>query len=299
MEQIQKGTVIALGMFDGMHMGHQALISRAVELGRQHDLLSMVYTFYNHPMEVFAKAPVLLSTPEQRRTLMLEMGVDIVEMPVFDEPTAHMPPEDFASLLAEKYRAKWVVAGYNYTFGYKGAGDVALLSRLGAHLGFEVCMMQPVEYQEAPVSSSRIRKAIEQGSMELAHAMLKRPYSLQGRVGEHRHIGRTLGFPTANLLPEAGRALPLPGVYATIAKTTEGRFPAVTNVGNNPTVQGKCTTIETHILDFSADLYGQCLSVEFYHRLRGEKTFASRQELAQQITQDAAAAKALFLRKNQ
>ncbi len=291
-----RSTAIALGMFDGMHIGHCALISRMVDIARNNSLTSMVYTFSNHPMGVFATAPKVLSTVEERLAMMRALGVERVEMVTFDRALADMSPEDFAKMLVERYDVKAVVAGFNYTFGKAGAGKEDELRRLGEELGFSVEVLPPVLFLGSPVSSTRVRKALESGDAAGALDMLGHPYRLDGRVLANRHIGREMGFPTANLEPTGDKLLPKAGVYATVANVEGRRLPAVTNIGDNPTVQGKKVTVETHILSFDGDLYGKPLQVEFLSRIRDEQRFGSRAELAHQIGRDVETARQLFAR---
>ena len=187
-----------------------------------------------------------------------------------------------------------VVAGFNYTFGDRGAGDTALLKTLGEELGIAVRVLGPVSYENEPVSSTRIRAWLEQGELETANAMLGTCYALSGAVTANRRIGHALGFPTANLEGYGNKVLPLSGVYAARAFVAGEAFNAVTNVGNNPTVEGRSTTVETHLLDFERDIYGMPLRVEFVARLRGEVKFPSREALAAQIAADAAHARAIL-----
>ena len=292
-------SVIALGMFDGMHIGHCALLRQAVALAQANHVCSIAYTFENHPLSVFGVAPRLLSTSQERRQIMRGLGIDRVEMPEFDQKLADLAPEKFASILVEHYGAVAVVAGFNYTFGKGGKGTVDTLETLGSKMGYTVHVVKPVLYHGAPVSSSRIRQALAQGAVDCAADMLGRPYILAGQVNANRQIGTQIGFPTANLEPQANRMLPKSGVYATIAQTPMGRFPAVTNVGNNPTVHGKKMTIETHLLDFTGDLYGAVLQVEFHRYIREEHTFPSKAALAAQIGRDVAFAKGIFEQNQQ
>jgi len=287
-------TVIALGMFDGMHLGHRALIGRAAEIARREGLQSMVYTFENHPGGLFGAGVPLLSTPAERRKAIGDMGIDRVEFAVFDRAMAEMPPEDFAAMLAEQYRPHTLVAGFNYTFGHKAAGTVADLRAFGARYGFAVHREEPVMDEGQPVSSTRIRAMLLDGDAEGAARLLGRPYGFTGTVIRCRHIGTSLGFPTANLAPPEGKLLPRSGVYVSRAVTAEGAFPAVTNLGDNPTVAGREITIETHILDYRGDLYEKTLTVEFLVYLRPERKFPSREALAKQIGKDVAESRRLW-----
>ena len=179
-----------------------------------------------------------------------------------------------------------LVVGYNYTCGVRGAGTPETLAEIGKTLGFSVLVVPPVLLEGAPVSSTRVREALEQGDVELAQRMLKRRYTLAGTVIENRRIGRRIGFPTANIAPEENRVIPKDGVYATIACVNGADYSAVTNIGTNPTVHGDHLTIETHMIDFDQDIYGERLTVAFRRFLRGELMFSNLDELKEQIRRD-------------
>ena len=202
-------------------------------------------------------------------------------------------------MLVERFALQGAVVGFNYTFGDRGAGNTALLQALGKELGFAVQVIEPVSYDGAPVSSTRIRACLEEGELDAANAMLGACYALSGTVAANRRIGHTLGFPTANLEEYGNKVLPSPGVYAARAYVAGQVFQAVTNVGNNPTVEGKVTTVETHLLEFDRDIYGMPMRVEFVARLRGEIRFPSREALSKQIASDAARAREILAEAGQ
>ena len=261
--ETRKPAVVALGMFDGVHIGHQELLGRHVEL---------------------------LTGAEERRALLSMFGADEVYMERFDETIMHLSPEAFVRRLCGAWHVRGVVAGFNYTFGDRGAGTSDTLRALGKELGFSVMIVPKVSVDDEPVSSSRIRSLLQTGDVRMAARLLGRAYAVSGMVCPNRQNGRKIGFPTANLLPEPGRALPRHGVYVTEAITDAGTFRGVTNIGANPTVHGDRVTIETHLLGFSGELYGKHLEVRFLERIRGEHTFASLSELKTQIREDANAA---------
>lgn len=281
------GTVVALGMFDGVHLGHRALIRLAVETARERGGSAVVYTFSNHPAEVLGGVVRLLSGPEERRKELLSLGVAEVRMEPFTRELAAMTPEAFVERLRTLWKVSGVAAGFNYTFGARGAGTPETLSRLGERYGFTVNVAPAALYRGEPVSSTRIRAALEAGEAADAAEMLTRPYTLCGTVIANRRIGRRIGFPTANIAPDPARVLPENGVYATVASADGKSYPAVTNIGTNPTVGGRMLSIESHLLDYDGDLYGRELSVSFRYRIRGERTFSSVEELKNQIAQDA------------
>lgn len=285
--------VVALGMFDGVHIGHRALIGRAVEEAKLLRAEPAVFTFSNHPMDVLGGSVKLLSSMKERNAMIRALGIQELVSEPFTCQLAALEPEAFVGLLQARWDVKSVVAGYNYTFGSRGLGTPETLERIGRERGFSVLVVPPVLYEAEPVSSTRVREAVERGDMQLAGAMLGRKYSLSGRVVKNRRIGRRIGFPTANIEPEERRVLPPDGVYATIAYVGGAAYRAVTNIGSNPTVNGDKLSIETHILNFDADIYGEVLTVAFHCFLRGEMKFAGVEEMKRQIEQDVLQAAAI------
>lgn len=285
--------IVALGMFDGVHRGHQALLRQAVEEAEKQGCQSMAFCFENHPATVFGKEVPLLSTPQQRKNWMLSLGIDRVEMIPFTKEFASLTSEAFLNYLMEQYPVKGLVAGFNYTFGRYGRGTEKTLVRLGKKQKLSVHIVEPVYYGDAPISSSRIREALLNGEAMKAREMLGRPYTLTGQVVSARGIGKSLGYPTANLQTE-GMLWPKDGVYATAARVGGEVFAAVTNVGNNPTVAGQQRTVETHLLEVRADLYDRELEVAFLKRMRDEHRFPTLADLKFQIGRDALAATALY-----
>lgn len=286
--------VIALGMFDGVHMGHRALLKHAVETARERNVLSVAYTFTNHPKSLFGQTPKLLFTEQERRNCIKSLGFDRVQMEVFDKELAILSPEAFVEYLQEEYDVRVFVVGFNYTFGQGRKGTPETLTEIGKTHGFEVHVIPPVLFQGDTVSSTRIRQLITTGKIADANSMLLEPYSLTGTVVKNRRIGTTLGFPTANILPPAEKALPATGIYVT-SVLHEGRsYEAVTNVGTNPTVNGSTLTVETYLMDYEGDLYGKELTVSFHKRLRDEIRFDSKEALIAQIKQDVVAAREYF-----
>ncbi len=278
--------VVALGMFDGMHIGHRALIRHASDLAHALGVRTVVDTFSNHPSEVLGGSVRMLSSADTRREQMLLAGADEVRMRTFTREYAAWSPERFVQEELRLWDVRAFVVGFNYSFGSKGAGTPETLCLLGKQYDFAVETVQPVLYRGAPVSSSRIRAALEAGDVAAAADMLGRKYALAGDVVANRRIGRRIGFPTANILPPANRVLPMAGVYATIVQTDAGRYKAMTNIGTNPTVGGKQLSIESHLLDFNGDLYGKPITVRFCFRIRDEHRFSDVEALRQQLLQD-------------
>lgn len=284
---------IALGTFDGVHSGHRAIIERAKKQAEVLDMEPMIYTFTSHPMALFGKQPPLLMTEKERIELLKSMNCAL-EADEFTAEYASTEPEAFVKMLIDRFDMGCAVAGFNYTFGKYGRGDMQLMKRLGEELGFDVVSVSAVMLDDEPVSSTRIRACLETGEVSLAAKMLARPYSITGPVVKNRGIGRTLDYPTANISGWDKRAVPKAGVYATYAVLNGERTAAVTNIGHNPTVNGEHTTIETHLLDFDADIYGQTLTVEFMERIRGEICFPNVDALAAQMKADGEKARYLL-----
>lgn len=286
---------VAVGNFDGVHLGHQALLAAVVARARAVSGAAVALTFDPHPVRLLRpeRAPSALLTFDQKVLLLAEAGVERLAVLPFDRALAALGPEAFArEVLRGALGARSVVVGANFRFGHKRAGDAAELRRLGQALGFEVVSLGPVSAGGRPVSSTRIREALAQGDVESARALLGRPYRVEGRVVKGDARGRALGFPTANLDPW-NELLPRHGVYVARCGLT-GESPsraAVVNVGRRPTFDGREVCAEAHLLDFSGDLYGQALRVDFVARLRDEHRFASAQALVDQIGADVEAAR--------
>lgn len=285
--------VIALGTFDGVHIGHRAIINKAIETAKPLGMQAMIYTFTGHPMALFGKQPPLLMAERERMDTLGNMGCAL-NADDFTADYAATEPESFVQMLLKRFDMGCAVAGFNYTFGKRGGGNMALMQKLGDRYGFGVVTVPAVMYAGQAVSSTRIRACLEAGSMADAGAMLGKPYSITGPIIKNRGIGRTLDYPTANISGWEDRAIPKPGVYATFALLDGVAMPAVTNIGRNPTVNGEKTTIETHLLDFEADIYGKTLTVEFVERIRGEILFPNVHALAAQMKADGEKARVIL-----
>ncbi len=290
-------SVVALGTFDGVHLGHREILARCVSRAKQDNVPSVVFTFHRHPLEVIRPqfAPQLLTDLEDKLALIQETGIENTVIARFDDEMARATPEEFVrEILVDSLRAKWVVVGFNYTFGWKAQGNAKGLMDLGEKYGFSVEVSKPVAVDGTVVSSTRIRTTLAKGDVEAAWAMLGRPFSIKGKIVRGDSRGKTLGYPTVNLDVPHGMTLPQHGVYAA-GVCVEGRmFAAVTNVGTRPTFQGETMSVETHIIGFEGDLYGETLRVLFAKRLRDEIKFASGEALACQISQDVERAKAVL-----
>lgn len=294
-------SVVALGTFDGVHLGHREVLRRCVSRAKQESVPSVVFTFHKHPLEVIRPqfAPELLTDLEDKLALIQDAGIENTVIARFDDEMARATPEEFVrESLVDSLRAKWVVVGFNYTFGWKAEGNAKSLKDLGEKYGFGVEVSKPVVVDGTVVSSTRIRTALAKGDVEAACEMLGRPFSIKGKIVRGHSRGMTLGYPTVNLDVSREITLPQRGVYASYVRVEGRMFKAVTNVGTRPTFQGEATTVETHIIGFEGDLYGETLRVLFAKRLRDEIRFESGEALAYQISQDVERAKAVLDRWN-
>jgi len=281
---------LALGMFDGVHVGHQELIGRMIRTARQGDARGVVATFKEHPKTVVApdRVPPALQTLEQRLRCLEQLGADGVWLIPFDAAFSRQSGGEFVHGLKERFGAlRSLHVGSRFTFGHRRSGNVALLQQLGQELGFDVDPVAPVRWDGDVVSSTRIRGLIQAGEFSAAARLLGRPWTLVGPVEKGEQIGRRLGVPTANVRA-AGMVLPPNGVYAAWARLPDRRVAAAVNVGRRPTVTGETAPlrVEAHLLDLELDLYGRNLELEFVRRLRPEQRFPSLDALAEQIRLD-------------
>jgi riboflavin kinase/FMN adenylyltransferase len=297
MEQTKR--VIALGFFDGVHRGHGALLRRVVERAAQEGAVPSAVTFDHHPKDLIpgAEKVPLLNTPADREELMHRLyGIREVMVLPFDAHMRDMYWRDFVTeLLVKEYGAVHLVAGHDFHFGRRGEGDPARLQALCQELGLGCDIIGKVELDGVTVSSTYIRALIDAGDMERAGQFLGHPHSLSGPVVHGKQLGRTIGIPTSNLVIPQGVLVPAFGVYATKVWIDGKDYQAVTNVGVRPTVEHTDrVTVEPWILDFDGDLYGQTIRVEFFKHLRGEKKFASVDELKGEILRNADQTRAYF-----
>lgn len=291
------GSCVTIGNFDGVHKGHQALISRVRELAGALDLPSVVMTFDPHPLRVFSKSrtPPFITLLEQKLELMDAMGVDYVFCVEFTRELAALSPEEFVrTYLVQALGVRQLVIGYDYAFGKGRMGGYDLLRRQGEEHGFAVEQLAPVIVGDDIVSSTRIREMVEAGNVWEARPLLGRFYRVAGRVvrGLNRG-GRLLGFPTANL-QLTDELFPSPGVYAVWAEVDGAVHPAVANIGFNPTFGNEVLSVEVHLLQYAGDLYDKPLRVHFVQRLRSEKKFSGLDELKEQIARDIALGKTIL-----
>ena len=294
----KENRVIALGFFDGVHLGHGALLSTVKARANELNAMAAAVTFDRSPKAMVGSAAIsLINTPEDRARLMkTEYGIEEVEVLPFDRAMMEMPWDVFVKdVLVGEFSAVHLVAGHDYRFGHKGQGTPEKLKQICRELGMGCDIIEKVELDGITISSTHIRGLIENGGMEEATRFLGHAHVLTGTVVKGQQVGRTIGIPTANLVIPAGVIIPAYGVYATRVVTKDGSYPAVTNVGVRPTVDdGRGVTVEPWILDFDGDLYGQSIRVEFHKKLRGEKKFASLEELRREILRNAEQTRAFF-----
>ena len=296
-----KPSVATVGVFDGVHVGHQMLLRRVVEEARARNAKAVVVTFDRHPLELLSPpdAPQLITTLRQRAEVFSELGVDVLLVLRFDDNFRQFPAEHFIErVLVEALGAVHLVVGANFRFGHGGTGTVEMLQELGRNHGFTVDVFKLLGGEEAEtqaVSSSLIRRQLAEGEVERVAEELGRPFRLEGHVVKGAGRGRGLGIPTANLDVPEKVILPKVGVYAGWMESKGERHPAVINVGFNPTFEDRDRPIvEVHALDFDGDLYGQVIGVEFTHRLRDELKFPDAESLMEEIRHDIARARELL-----
>ena len=288
----------AIGMFDGVHLGHQQVIRQTVEDARQHEGVAVAITFDCHPNSIVApeRNPPLIYSQSQKLRVIESLGIDSTLLIHFDRMFSEMPGEQFIRDLARDFgRLHSLCVGSAFTFGFRRGGNVDLLKRLGKELRFTVHGLASVSLGGNVVSSTRIRETIRKGDLDAASQMLGRAYSLGGRVVHGQELGGKLGFPTANI-DVAGLATPPNGVYAVHASVQDRQHRGVTNIGFRPTLQNPNPQlqVEVHLLDFSGDLYGREMEITFVEKLRDEQKFPSREALREQIRRDVEAAGKIF-----
>jgi len=295
-ETVEKQHVYAIGMFDGVHLGHQKVIQVAQSHARRLGLSSGVVTFDRHPSLVVdpSRRGLSLMSTHQRLEAIAELCVDTVVLLRFDEKLAAMPAYDFVkNMLVDRLRVGMAVVGENHTFGRHAEGSVEDLKRMGAQLGFSVEVVPAVRIDDAVVSSTLIRSLVSSGDVARARRYLGRPFSIRGVVVEGRHLGRQLGFPTMNLYPDPQQVVPARGVYvATVAieGDPQPRW-GICNVGMKPTVPVDRLIVEVHVLDYDQQVYGKWIEIGFLSFLRGEQRFDSLDELKVAISADESAAR--------
>jgi riboflavin kinase / FMN adenylyltransferase len=295
---LPRGSTVTVGSFDGVHLGHEAVLREIARRAEAAGRASVLVTFEPHPLEVVnpQAAPPLLTTDVERREILAQLPLDYVLFLRFDRRLASLTPEEFVEqVLIERCHVRELVIGHDHGFGRGRSGDVETLRRLGAERGFDVDVVEVVDVGEQHVSSSRIRRAVAGGDLTTAARMLGRPYQVSGRVGEGERRGRLLGVPTINLTDvPPQKLLPPDGVYAVRVEWRGGHAGGMMNQGPRPTFGDGRRTLEAHLFDFDGDLYGEWVRIEWVERLRDVERFASVEALQQQLERDRTRALAVL-----
>lgn len=283
-------TVVTIGTFDGVHVGHRTIIRRLVDAAKAKNCESVILTFFPHPRVVLqgAESIQLLNTIEERIELLTQTGIDALIVHPFDTAFSSLSAEDFIkSVLVDQLQVQQIIAGHDHRFGKNRTADYQDLVKFGEKYGFEVSQIEAEMLHEVKVSSTKIRTALLAGEIKLANAFLGHPYLLHGVVTQGKQLGRTIGFPTANLhIPEAYKLVPKRGVYVVRSSLQNKLVYGLMNIGIRPTVDGTHQTIEVHFLDFEENLYGQKIRVELLDFIRDEQKFASVDALKKQLELD-------------
>lgn len=287
-KEYEKYNYVTLGTFDGLHCGHLHLINKTIEIANDNDGNSMVFTYKNHPRALVnpKNPPKLIMDLDTKLECLEKENIDIVSLRTFNEEFMKVSAEDFIKLLCTTYNVKGIIVGFNFKFGYKNLGDVNLLENLKEKYGYNLYIINPCMYRDSVVSSTKIREAILNGNIKEANKMLTKPYLMRSKVISGKRLGRTIGFPTANIVLDEKMIVPKKGVYYTNVEYDNKKFKAITSVGNNPTVNGTHLTVETFILDFDKQIYGEEIKLYFIDRIRDEKKFDSLDDLVVQIKRD-------------
>lgn len=289
-------STVTIGVFDGVHRGHQEIISECVSEASRRGIPSVVLTFERNPREVVSgEFPCVITAPQRKITILEELGVDFTISVRFNRRFASLGPDRFCRLILEGHLgAREVCVGENFHFGSGGKGDVALLARQGDVLGFQVDVVPLVSVGGETLSSTLIRRLISEGRAGEVTRGLGRPYTVTGRVVKGHDRGKRMGFPTANLSLVRDFCVPADGVYAGMAILGENGYRCAINIGSNPTFGDEEVALEVFMIDFDGDIYGESIEVEFHHRLRPEIAFKGEKELARQIKKDVEAARSLL-----
>ncbi|MDR5658216.1 bifunctional riboflavin kinase/FAD synthetase [Serpentinicella sp. ANB-PHB4] len=295
-EQINKNISrgVALGNFDGIHLGHQKLIKTLVEKSKLEDMESCVYTFLNHPQSLVKKQNFKMHITNfyNKVEILKSFNLDTLFFDTFSETIMSLSAEEFViKILINTLNCKFVVVGFDYRFGYKAQGDVSLLKTYGEKYGFDVIVIEPVEINDEKVSSSIIRSHIKNGNITGANTYLGRPFLIKSHVINGKKRGRTMGYPTANIEVEPNQIIPTEGVYITVVTIDGVRYQGLTSIGTNPTFNNQYTSIETYIINYYEPLYDRTITIEFYEKIRKQIKFKNTSELSLQIDKDIKNAK--------
>lgn len=282
-------TILTLGTFDGVHVGHRKIIEQLTQIAKANALESVVLTFFPHPRMVLQDADIkLLNTMDEKTALMAELGVDHFIIHPFDKEFSRLTAEEFVSeILVEKLQISKIIIGYDHRFGRNRNANIDDLIIFGAHYGFDVIQISAQEIEAVSVSSTKIRNALNEGQIALANQYLTQPYILSGTVETGRGIGKTIQFPTANLkIDSSFKLIPKNGVYAIQSFFNNQLLKGMMNIGTNPTVDGTHVSIEIHFFDFDLNIYGQSIQIQMLHFIREEQKFESLEALQNQLMRD-------------
>lgn len=281
-------SVITIGNFDGVHKGHQVLIKEAVQFANKRNIKSVVFTFDNHPANYFEKKHVKsIITNNEKINRIKSLGVDILVIIPFDSYMTKISPIEFIKgVLIDKLGARKIIVGHDFTFARRKEGNTKLLKEMSFKYGFELEIVNPIKVNDIRVSSTYIRQLVAEGSVDKVNKYLGYHCEIKGNVIKGKQLGRTIGFPTANIEINDDLLIPNNGIYATKVYVHNDVYYGATNIGYNPTVNGDKLSIETNILEFDEDIYGQVIKIEFLERIRDEKKFNSLEELKAQLKKD-------------
>ncbi len=292
----EKDTLLTIGVFDGVHLGHKHLLSQLKKEAQERGLLTGAVTFRQHPQALLqpqTKRPFLTSL-EERAELLKNEGINIVVILSFNPELAQVSARHFISLLQKYLRMRGLVVGPDFALGRDREGDIPTLRKLGQEMGFTVTVVPPLVVSGGVPSSTAIRRALAEGDMEKVRLLAGRYFSLSARVIFGAGRGKGLGFPTANLGVSAEQALPADGVYASLVKVNDSSYPSVTNIGTCPTFNGKERTVEVYLINYQNNLYGRQIKLDVIERLREERRFNTSEELSEQMARDVEQARALL-----
>ncbi len=283
-------TVVTIGTFDGVHIGHQKIIKRLIKTGEQFGLKSVILTFFPHPRMVLQKDSniKLINTIEERHRILNDLGLDYLLIKEFTQEFSRLSAEDFVKqILVDKLHARKVIIGYDHRFGRNRNADINDLKKFGEAYGFEVEEISAQDIDDVSVSSTKIRTALQEGDIAKANAYLGYSFMLTGVVAKGKGLGRQLNYPTANIqIAEDYKLIPKQGAYIVSSKINDNTFFGMMNIGTNPTVNGRQQTIEVHFFDFDADIYGETIQIDLLQRIRDEQKFESVEALKTQLSLD-------------
>ena len=285
----EKPLALSLGMFDGVHLGHKYIIDELKKVGCENDLETAILTFWPHPRFVFNPNEdlKLLNTIEEKKVLMEKYGINNLFVKEFDEEFRNLTGEEFVrQILIDKLNVKYLIIGYDHSFGKNKSGNFELLQKLSSELDFEVVQMEAINIHENNISSTKVRNALLEGNIKDANEMLGYSYSLSGTVVHGKKLGRTIGYPTANIETESLKLLPKKGAYIVEVFVKDQQYKGMLSVGTNPTVNGEKLTVEVYILDFEGDIYDENITVKFRDFLHEEIKFEGLEKLIERLDED-------------